>query len=393
MRGSSRVSLRYSRLVSAVSGLVVLLAANLPLAAEETAAAKTSSYLLDATTATLLSAENPDRPFPPGSTAKLMTAAVIFKALKDGEIRPDTVYRVSEHAWRTGGAPSRATTMFAALNSSIAVDDLLRGLIVQNANDGAIVLAEGLSGSEAKFAERMNALAGEIGMANSHFANPTGYDAEGAQTTARDLATLAGYVLKEYPDRYPLFGQADFTWNDIFQRNRNPILGAVRDLDGIVAGYSEKDGFSAVGSARRGDRRFVAIVAGHPTHQARVAALENLFDSVDKDFEEVRLFEAGETIAEARTFGGSAARVALVAGEPVDVLLPRGDRHQFRLRAVYRGPLVAPVAKGSVVGELRILREDSVTFRVPLMTAESVGGGTMQGRAFDTVAETLFGWW
>ncbi|MBA5776761.1 D-alanyl-D-alanine carboxypeptidase [Stappia sp. F7233] len=380
-------------LVPVVAGILVLLTIGFARAAGETAAAKTSAYLLDMTTGTLLSAENPDRPFPPASTAKLMTAAVVFKALGDGEIRPDTSYQVSEHAWRTGGAPSRTTTMFAALNSFVSVDDLLRGLIIQNANDGAIVLAEGLSGSEAQFAERMNALAKEIGMTQSRFANPTGYDAEGAQTTARDLATLANYVVKEFPQRYPLFSQADFTWNNIFQRNRNPILGAIRDLDGIVAGYSEADGFNAIGSMLRGERRFLAVVAGYPTHQARVAALEKLFDSVDKDFEEVRLFEAREIVAEARTYGGSESRVGLVAGKPVDVLLPRGDRHAFRLRAVYRGPLVAPVAKGTVVGELRILHEDSVTYTVPLVTAENVGAGTMQSRAFDTVAETLFGWW
>ena len=385
---------RSSIKISALGALTLAMAfmSGLPLGAQE-AADKLPAYLADASTGSVLVAKNADKPFAPASTAKLMTAAVVFAELRAGNISLATEYKVSEHAWRTGGAPSRTTTMFAALNSLVPVKDLLAGLIVQNANDAAIVLAEGLAGSEGAFADKMNKLAAELGMTASRFANPTGYDAEGSQTTARDLAILAMHVINDYPDFYLLYSQADFTWNKIFQRNRNPIIGAIRGLDGVVSGYSETDGFNAVGSMMRGERRFIAVIAGRPTDKARIDALEELFNSVEKDFEEVTLFQADEEVAEARTFGGILPRVSLVAQKPVRVLLPRGDRHEFRLRVVYRGPLVAPVKKGTEVGELRILKGEDLTYQVPLVANSDVATGDMRSRAFDTVTETLFGWW
>lgn len=387
---SFRSSLKSFALAAFLSGVAFVVFS--PLRAQD-AADKLPAYLIDASNGSVLVAESADKPFPPASTAKLMTAAVVLGELRSGAISLSTEFKVSEHAWRTGGAPARTTTMFAALNSLVSIQDLLSGLIVQNANDAAIILAEGLAGDEAAFAAKMNELAAELGMTGSRFANPTGYVAEGSQTTAHDLAVLAMHVIKSYPEFYPLFSQTDFTWNKIFQRNRNPIIGAVRGLDGLVAGYSETDGFNAVGSMMRGERRFIAVIAGRPTDQARVAALEDLFDSVEKDFEEVTLFETGEEIAEARTFGGVIPRVPLVATKPVRVLLPRGDRHEFRLRVVYRGPLVAPVEKGTEVGELRILKGEDVTYQVPLVADRDVAAGNVRGRAFDTVSEALFGWW
>lgn len=375
-----------------LTGLLACVFIHSPSRAEE-GADKTSSYLLDTTTETLLSSTNPERPFPPASTAKLMTAAIVFAALESGELSSDAAFRISEHAWRTGGAPARTSTMFAELNSEVPVQDLLRGLIVQNANDAAIAIAEGMAGSEEKFADRMNDFAREIGLRGSRFANPTGYDAEGSHTTARDLAILANHILKEFPQFYSLYGLPEFTWNGIYQRNRNPILGEIRELDGMVSGHSETDGFNAVGSAVRGDRRFVAVVAGASSESARIDALKRLFDSVEKDFEEVVLYEAGEPVMDARTFGGVKSGVALAASEPVRVLLPRGDRHDYKIRVVYRGPLVAPVEKGLEAGELRILRDDVVTYRVSLVTMDKVEKGTMRNRALDSVTETLFGWW
>ncbi|MXN66921.1 D-alanyl-D-alanine carboxypeptidase [Stappia sp. GBMRC 2046] len=354
---------------------------------------KISTYLLDTTTETLLSSTNPERPFPPASTAKLMTATVVFTALNNGELSRDDTFKISEHAWRTGGAPARTSTMFAELGSDVPVEDLLRGLIVQNANDAAIAIAEGMAGSEANFATRMNDLAQEIGMRGSRFANPTGYDVQGARTTARDLAVLANYILKQFPQFYSFYSLPEFTWNDIYQRNRNPILGEIRELDGMVSGHSDADGFNAVGSAVRGDRRFVAVVAGAPSESARIDALKSLFDSVEKDFEEVVLYKAGEPVTDARTFGGTKSGVALAASEPVRVLLPRGDRHDYKIRVVYRGPLIAPVRKGLEAGELRILKDDVVTYRVSLVTMDKVEKGTMRNRALDSVTETLFGWW
>ncbi|GGE80271.1 D-alanyl-D-alanine carboxypeptidase [Stappia taiwanensis] len=353
----------------------------------------TSSYLVDASTGTLLSSEAPEAPFAPGDSAKLMTAAVVFEALSRGEVTPETTLKISEHAWRDGGAPARGPTMFARLGSEVPVADLLRGLIIQNANDAAIALAEGLAGDETQFAGRMNALAKEIGMTRTRFANPAGFDAPEAVTTSRDLALLAGYILGRHADWYPLYGAEEFTWNGIYQRNRNPLIGEIRGLDGFTAGTSERSGYNGVGSALRGEGRFIGVVAGHSSAEARTKALARLFESVDKDFETVDLYAAGDTVAEARVFGGTASAVALKTVEPVRVLLPRGDRRAFRLRVVYKGPLKAPVREGHSIGELRLLHEGEVRFRAPLVTAGNVAQGSVSDRAMDAIRETLFGWW
>lgn len=353
----------------------------------------TSALLLDFTTSTLLASRNANVRFQPGSTAKLMTAVVVFDALKAGEITEQTTFPVSEHAWRSGGAPARVTTMFAQLKSEIPVIDLLRGLLIQNANDAAIVLAEGMAGSEAAFAARMNDKATELGLTDTRFANPTGYDAAGNHTTARDMARLAAYVLTRHTGYYTLFSAPDFTWNGIFQRNKNPLVGEVPGLDGLVAGYAEGSGYNGVGSVLRGDRRLIGVVAGQRSADDRRDAMRNLFDSLEKDFEEVVLYAAGETVTEARIFGGVAASVPLKVERPVEILLPRGDRHDYRLRAVYNGPLPAPVAANTRVGELRVMKENVVVYRAPLFTAGEVERGTVSGRAADVLRETLFGWW
>lgn len=365
-----------------------------PVRAQAPAAADTTAaILIDLSTGTLLSSRNPALVFAPGSTAKLVTAAVVFEALEAGEIAGDTAFRVSEHAWRKGGAPARVATMFAALNSAVPVDDLLRGLIVQNANDAAIVLAEGMAGSEAAFGARMTEFARRIGMNDSVFGGPTGLDDDGTRSSARDLARLAIHLLERHPQRLALFSQPDFTWNGIFQRNKNPLLGAVAGLDGFAAGQSATAGFNAVGTLERDGRRLVGVVAGQPSAEARETALRALFDSLDKDFEEVVLFAADEPVAAARVFGGVARTVDLASPTPVELLLPRGDRVAYRLRVVYEGPLLAPVAAGQPAGELRVLRDNVVVHRAPLRTREAVAAGTVTGRAADAVMETLFGWW
>jgi D-alanyl-D-alanine carboxypeptidase (penicillin-binding protein 5/6) len=354
---------------------------------------ETPLLLIDFSTGTLLNSRNATVAIQPGSTAKLMTAAVVFDALSSGEISEDTPFTVSEHAWRSGGAPSGGPTMFAALKSEVPVLDLLKGLLVQNANDAAIILAEGLEGSEDAFATRMNALAERIGMTGSRFANPTGADAPGAVTTTADLGRLAAFILTRHMERYGLFSLPEFTWNGIFQRNKNPLISEIAGVDGLAAGSSAKSGYNGVGSVLRADRRLIGVVAGHPTADARTDALKALFDSLEKDYEDVVLFEKGAALAQARVFGGAQSSVDLLAREPVEVLLPRGSKSDYRLRVIYTGPLKAPVTRGKTVGELRVMRDRTVVFRVPLETAEAVERGTVTGRAADALRETLFGWW
>ena len=350
------------------------------------------AFLFEPESKTILFAKDADKPFEPGSLAKVMTAATVFVALSEGEIFPHTKCRISEHAWRTGGAPARGTTMFAAIKSEVEVLDLLRGLIVQHGNDAAIALAECLDGSEDKFAERMTALAREIGMTGSRFANPTGYESETAQTTARDMVRLADYILERHRAYYPMFSQPDFTWNKIFQRNKDPLLGEIRELDGLGAGQSEKDGYAALASVERDGRRVIAAVAGSANEKARLAAVKEVIEGSWEYFGLNRLYSRGETVATARVFGGTQSHVPLVASGDVSVLLPRGTTLDYRLRVVYSGPLRAPVAAGAPAGELRVIGADGIVYRAPLETGAAVPEGDMQAKAVDGLMELLFGW-
>lgn len=350
------------------------------------------AYLLEPDSGTILFAKDADKPFQPGSLAKVMTAGVVFKALSEGEVEDTTACTVSEHAWRTGGAPSRGATMFAAIKSEVPVLDLLKGLIVHNANDAAIILAECLDGSEAAFAGRMNDVGLEIGMTGSRFKNPTGFEDPEARTTTRDMVTLGAYIVANHRGYYDLYSLPDFTWNKIFQRNKNPMHGEIRSLDGLGGGSSKTDGFAALASVNRDGRRVVASVAGLSNDKSRITALKEVIEGAWEYFGLAQLYAKGETVAEARVFGGTQSHVPLVAANEVRVLLPRGTTLDYRLRVVYSGPLKAPVKAGMPVGELRVLGEDGIIYHAPLETGAPVAEGDVTKRALDSLYELLFGW-
>ncbi|MHA7772829.1 D-alanyl-D-alanine carboxypeptidase family protein [Roseibium sp. M-1] len=363
------------------------------LAAETIVTKAPSAFLYEPSSGTILFAKEPDKPFNPGALNKIMTAATVFKALKDGDLTMDRPCKVSEHAWRTGGAPSRrGATMFAAIKSDIAVEDLLKGLLVHNANDAAIVLAECLDGSEQAFAGRMNSLAKSIGMTNSQFANPTGYPEEPSRTTVRDQARLAEYVIGTHADLYPMFALSEFTWNNIYQRNKNPLLGEIRGLDGLGAGNDETDGWSGLGSVNRNGRRVIAAVSGLASDNHRLQTLKEVIEGAWEYFTVQTLYKAGETVVDGRVFGGMDSSVPLVSGSNVDVLLPRGGTLDYRIRVVYEGPLAAPIEKGTPAGEIRVIGKDGIIYRSPLVTGAAVARGDMLGRALDGLQELLFGW-
>lgn len=384
----------FSRTMKALIGVGVAICVSLPVSAwaERFKTDAPIAYLYEPQSGTILYEKEQDKPFQPGSLAKVMTAAVVFKALSEGEFFSYTTCKVSEHAWRTGGAPHGGTTMFAAIKSEIPVYDLLQGLLVQNGNDSAIILAECLDGSEEVFARRMNTLAKKIGMTNSNFVNPTGYVSDQAHTTARDMTTLADYILRSHKGFYGLFSQGDFTWNKIFQRNKNPLLGEIRNLDGLGAGSSEKDGYAALASVERGGRRVIGVVAGLPNDKARLVALKEVIEGAWEYFGLKKLYDRGSVVAQAKVFGGTQSYIPLIAPKPIDVLLPRGETLDYKLRVFYQGPLQAPVSEGIRVGELRVIGEMGTIYSTPLVTGGSVPVGSTGRKALDGLLELLFGW-
>ena len=351
------------------------------------------AILIDVETGSVLFEKAADERAPPGSMAKLMTMAVVFAALRNGTLALDQEFKVSEDAWRKGGAPSRGTTMFAALNSIIRVEDLIRGVIIQSANDGCIVLAEGMAGSQEAFAALMNKEAERLGLENTRFANPTGYADPGQYASVRDLARLSAYLIREFPEYYGIYSEPEFTWNKIRQLNRNPLLSLVSGADGLTTGSTEGSGFGLAGTAVRDGQRLILVVNGAETEKIRNDEVKKLFEWGFNEFERVQLFDAGAVIAEARVFNGAQSRVGLVSRAPVQLLMPLQTQVTLRAEVVYDGPLNAPVQAGRVVGVVRVITSDGLSVEAPVYTAADVGVGPLSRRALDGLEELLLGWW
>lgn len=348
--------------------------------------------LIDHDSGTVLLAKNPDKNIAPASLAKLMTAELVFHALKENRIRLDTTYTVSEYAWRTGGAPSRTSTMFAALKSSISVEDLLQGMIVQAANDGAIILAEGLAGNEQSFAEMMNNRAVELGLSNSRFVNSTGLPAPGQTVTLSDLLRLAQHIYTTYPEFYKFYSQPNFTWNKIFQRNRNPLLALDIGADGLATGYTEDSGYALVGSAAKNGRRLFLAMSGLATIKEREEEAKKLVDWGMSAFDEVQIFSAEDIVGDAEVFGGSQATVPLKVENEVSLLLPKDGREKLKASLIYEGPLQAPFAAGIRVGTVQFELDGAIVRELPVVTAKAVQEGTLSQKARSAALELATGW-
>jgi D-alanyl-D-alanine carboxypeptidase (penicillin-binding protein 5/6) len=350
------------------------------------------ALLLDATTGTVLFSKDPDKPIPPASLAKLMTMEVVFNALKSGRLTMNDTFLVSENAWRTGGAVSGGSTMFAELNSSIRLEDLIKGVIVQSANDGCIIIAEGMAGSEENFARLMTDRARKIGLENSVFRNSTGLPDPEQKVTMRDLAKLARHIQTEYPEYYGYYAQREFTWNNILQRNRNPLLAMDIGADGLKTGYTEESGYAIVGSVRRDGRRLIVAMSGLPDQRSRAEEARKMLDWGIRAFETYKLFEKDEVIGNVRLYGGEQMTMPVAVKEDLDILLPITDRDKMKARVVYIGPVMAPVDRGAQVATLKIWIGDDLSQETPLYAAQDIARGPIHRQAFDALTELLLGW-
>ena len=350
------------------------------------------AIMIDAETGTILYSKDADKLIPPASLAKLMTMEVVFHALKSGRYTMEDTFAVSKNAWTKGGAKSGGSTMFAKVKSSIRLEDLIQGVIVQSANDACIVIAEGLAGSEENFAAQMTERAREIGLTKSVFKNSNGLPAEGQVVTMRELAFLGRHIWKEYPEYYRYYGQREFTWNKIKQQNRNPLLEMEIGADGMKTGFTEESGYAIVGSVSRDGHRVFVAMSGMAGEQERGEEARKLIEWGLRAFEQTELFAGDEIVGEAQVFGGAKSGVALKAKGPVSIFIPLTNTERLVARIVYKGPLVAPVAEGTPVGMLRVWIGDEMSQETPLYAAETVELGTLQQRALDAVGELLVGW-
>jgi len=331
----------------------------------ETAARE--AVLIDHETRQVLLEKNAEARMPPSSMTKLMTLYVVFSRMKEGRLSAEDRLPVSEKAWRTGGSK-----MFVKVGDSVRVIDLLRGVIVQSGNDACVVLAEGLAGSEEAFARLMTEKGKEIGLTGSNFRNASGWPDPDHYMTAHDLAVLAIRLIDDFPEFYAMFKETEFVYNDIKQGNRNPLLYKSVGADGLKTGHTEAAGYGLTASAVQDGRRLVLVVNGLGGVNQRSQESERLLAWGFREFENLRLFKAGETVETAEVWLGRQPGVAMMLERPLTLTLPRAGRDGLKVVANYKTPVAAPVEKGQQVGTLRVEAAGMAPVERPLLAAEAV---------------------
>jgi len=350
-----------------------------------------TAILIEASSGSVLFEKNADELRAPSNMMKLMTAEMVFHAIKLGEIKLADEYHVSENAWRKGGAPAGGSTMFAAIHSKISVDDLLRGAIIQSGNDACMVLAEGIAGNERIFADMMTKRARELGMPQSTFANSSGLPDPGNKMTVRELAKLARYIIQTYPEFYKLFGEKEFTWNKIRQQNRNPLLNSLEGADGLKTGYTKEGGYGMVGSAVQNGMRLIVVVNGLEDPDDRALEAKKMLEWGFRNFEARTLFAAQQTVGYAKVFGGDSRSAKLTSSEPIKIMVHKNGTDKLIARVVYTGPVRAPVAAGQQIGVVRVWRGANVAMEAPVYAADAVAKGSTMRRAIDGASELVVG--
>jgi D-alanyl-D-alanine carboxypeptidase (penicillin-binding protein 5/6) len=351
-----------------------------------------TAILIEAASGSVLFEKNADELRAPSSMMKLMTAEVVFHAIKQGDVKLTDEYRISENAWRRGGAPAGGSTMFAILNSKVSVDDLLHGALIQSGNDACIALAEGMAGNERIFAaDMMTKRARELGLTQSTFGNSNGLPDPANKMTVRELAKLARYVIQTYPDMYKLFGEREFTWNKIRQQNRNPLLTSFEGADGLKTGYTKEGGYGMVGSAVQNGMRLIVVINGLEDPDDRASEAKKMLEWGFRNFEARILFAAEQPVGYAKVFGGESRSVKLASPEPIKVMVQKNGNDKLIARIVYSGPVRAPVQSGQPVGVVKVWRGAKMAMEAPVFAAESVDKGSTMRRAIDGASELVIG--
>lgn len=342
--------------------------------------------LVDISSGQVLHARNADRRFVPASITKVMTLFTAFQRIEEGDLDPRQLFTVRRETGEEWGG--RGSTMWLQAGDVVEVDNLLFGIANVSANDGSVVLAEGQAGSLEEWVRAMNAEARSLGMTSSHFGTPNGWPDEGATfTTAQDLVTLAEALYRRHPDKTRRYiGLPGFTWKDIAQPNRDPLIGRVRGADGIKTGFTNEAGFGYLGTAQRNGQRLVLVVAGVDRGSVRARAARAYMEWGFSAFERERLFDEGETIGRARVQGGDARGVDLVADRAIAVNVPAGRAGEMSASIVYDGPVRAPFKMGDEIATLVVDVPGMEPARIPLHAAESVGEAGFFARIFNGIA-------
>ncbi len=355
------------RILAAIAALFAAAMAIAGAAAADVTTKAPHAIIMDYETGAVLFEKDADRPVPPSSMSKLMTAAIVFERLKTGQLKLTDEFPVSEKAWRMEGSK-----MWTRVDTKIPLADLLNGVIVQSGNDACVVIAEGVAGSEEAFAELMTKKAREWGLNNSTFANSTGWPDDNHKMSTRDLALLARKIIKDFPEYYAFYAKKDFTWEKIRQPNRNPLLYSFKGADGLKTGHTEAAGYGLVGSAEIDGQRRIIVVNGLTSEKERAAETERLMRIAFNDFSKRTLYEQGAIAGDALVFAGAAPSVPLVTGEPISMIISRADAASISAKIIYEGPVEAPIDEGQQIGVLRISAGQGEAREFPLYAGKAV---------------------
>jgi D-alanyl-D-alanine carboxypeptidase (penicillin-binding protein 5/6) len=334
--------------------------------------------------ATLLDKDG-DGSMPPSSMTKLMTMYIVYGMLKSGRLSLTQELPVSERAWKMQGSK-----MFVPLGGQVKVEDLVRGVIVQSGNDACIVLAEAIAGSEEQFVDLMNQKAKELGLAASNFRNCTGWPDPDQRMSCRDIASLAKRLIQDYPDYYHYDSERVFTYNGIKQENRNPLVQKGL-ADGLKTGHTDAGGYGLVASAERGSRRIIVVVNGLTSMHQRAEEGEKLLEWAFREFENVTLFTAADTVEDAKVWLGTHSTVPLVGGQDLTITMPRQWRQSAKIEVRYESPIVAPISRGEVLGKLMVSGQGVPAMEVPLLAGADVPRLGLPGRAMAVVSRYVLG--
>ena len=343
------------------------------------------AFLIDYKTDQILFEKNSNKKIFPASMSKLMTLYVLFDYLDKGVLNMDDEFIISENAWRKGGAISDSSTMFAEVSSYVSIENLIRGIVIQSGNDACIAIAEGISGSEDLFAIEMNFFTQKLGMKDSNFKNSTGLHHKEHYTSARDLVILAKALISDFPQYYHFFSEENFTWNDIFQPNRNNLLKDNIGVDGLKTGKTDQSGFSMIVSSFINQTRLIAVLGGLPSKEMRTSEMRKLINYGQKAFKRSLVFKANQVIDNVEVLGGEESFADLAVSDDINLLLDIRGRRFLNARYLYNSPITAPIKKGDTIGKIIILNDDEIIIESNLISNKDIDSSNFIKRAIDAM--------
>jgi serine-type D-Ala-D-Ala carboxypeptidase (penicillin-binding protein 5/6) len=375
------------KLIAAVAASVLMMSAAVAQTVPAPNIAARSWTLLDATSGQMIASQDPNMRIEPASLTKVMTAYVVFDALRDKKVTMDQMVNVSPHAWKVDRSSSK---MFIDPATPVKIGDLLYGLMVQSGNDAAVALAEAVGGDEGTFVTLMNQEAQRLGMKNTHFANPHGLPSPENYSTVADLATLAAHIIQDYPQYYKIDSVKQFTYNKITQQNRNRLLWLDPTVDGMKTGHTDASGYSMIASAHRpngasGERRLISVLSGATSDGMRTQESQKLLNWGFQNFDTVKLYSKGQAIATPEVWKGSQSNVKIGFTNDVLVTVPKGVAAKLKPVLERKDPLVAPLPRNSRVGTLKMTVDGKPLLALPVVALEEVSQATILGRAWDSM--------